>query len=180
MIQYLLYVWEYLFWIVSRYIVDKRQCLVRNQMKLRIPWFPKPPDFNSLQAVNMAHSVEEGQAEGAETGVAKKALDINKWLDSNRLGQLKGQIADNNNMLCPDFLNCLIYVQPPKFFGIWLFIESVQLILLLFATSQGYFDKNEIVMEDLMEFIETDLELRFNTLLSWNLYCRYYVLCFSD
>ena len=36
----------------------------------------------------MAHIVEEG-AEGAETGIAKKALTINEWLETNRLGKLK-------------------------------------------------------------------------------------------
>ena len=37
----------------------------------------------------MAHLVEEG-AEGAETGIAKKALTINEWLDINRLNKLQG------------------------------------------------------------------------------------------
>ena len=36
----------------------------------------------------MAHIVEEG-AEGAETGIAKKAVTINEWLETNRLGKLK-------------------------------------------------------------------------------------------
>lgn len=84
--------------------------------------------------VNMAHIVEEGQTEGAETGVAKQALDINQWLDSKRLGQLK-----------------------------------------------GYFQKNEIVMEDLMDFAESDLELRLDILSVSNIHSYFdqYIVCFA-
>ena len=36
----------------------------------------------------MAHFVQEGP-EDAETGIAKKAVTINEWLDTNRLNKLQ-------------------------------------------------------------------------------------------
>ena len=43
------------------------------------------------------------------------------------------QIPNNTDNHFPDFMNCGIYVQSHKFVGIWLSIESGQMILLLFG-----------------------------------------------
>ena len=43
----------------------------------------------------MAHVVDDG-AEGAETGVAKAAVDMNQWLKTNRLPKLQDYFESND------------------------------------------------------------------------------------